>query len=196
MAHRFLQQGLALRAGRTRSAALACLLALGGSVALRAAADSDISENRVKAAVVAKIAAFVTWPPQVMASRRTIELCVGAPNRFGGDLAALVEGQKVDGRDLVVRVVSAPQEIDGCQILFVPGRVGPAGHSLLARAQSRPVLTIGDYPEFLDDGGIVNLRVVDGRVRFDLDLASARRAGLQISSQLARLALSVRGASS
>ena len=42
-------------------------------------------------------------------------------------------------------------------------------------------------------GGMVALRVVGGRLRFDIDAAAARKAGLRISSQLLRLALSVRG---
>ena len=45
----------------------------------------------------------------------------------------------------------------------------------------------------VDDGGIVRLRSVDGRIRFDIDVAAAQRAGLRVSSQLLQLALTVRG---
>jgi hypothetical protein len=66
--------------------------------------------------------------------------------------------------------------------------------ALLQTAASRPVLTVSDDPHFLDQGGIVQLRVVQGRLRFDIDAGAAKRVGLQISSQLLRLAVSVRGA--
>jgi hypothetical protein len=40
---------------------------------------------------------------------------------------------------------------------------------------------------------MIALRVVNGRVRFDVNVDNARRAGLRISSQLLNLALTVRG---
>jgi hypothetical protein len=55
------------------------------------------------------------------------------------------------------------------------------------------VLTVSDDQKFLDQGGIVRLRQVDGRLRFDIDAGAARRAGLRISSQMLQLAATVRG---
>jgi YfiR/HmsC-like len=62
----------------------------------------------------------------------------------------------------------------------------------LHRAAALPVLTMGDDDRFLDEGGIVRLRVVDGHPRFDVDEAAARRVGLRISSKLLELAATVR----
>jgi hypothetical protein len=61
------------------------------------------------------------------------------------------------------------------------------------RAAALPILTVGDYGTFLDEGGIVKLLIIDGRVRFEVDLATAGRVGLRLSSQLLQLALNVRG---
>jgi hypothetical protein len=63
----------------------------------------------------------------------------------------------------------------------------------LVSAQQTPVLTIGESTTFLDEGGLINLRLVDGRVRFDVNVDAANRVGVRFSSQLLRLALSVRG---
>ena len=48
-------------------------------------------------------------------------------------------------------------------------------------------------PTFIDEGGIVALRMINGRVRFDINVEAANQAGLRLSSQLLQLALSVRG---
>ena len=45
----------------------------------------------------------------------------------------------------------------------------------------------------LDDGGMVSLRVVDGRLRFDVNMPAVERAGLRLSAQLLGLAMTVRG---
>jgi hypothetical protein len=152
----------------------------------------DASESRLKAAIVANLTQFVEWPDAVIGSRSTMDVCVGTPDPFGGDLQELVAGESLKGRTLAVRRVENANDVAACQILFLPRRSnGP--HPLLRVAANRPILTVGDDPRFLDQGGIIGLRMVDGRVRFDVDDGAARRAGLRISSQLLRLALTVRG---
>lgn len=164
------------------------------SSTVRAVGQSARSdEDRIKAAVVSKITQFVDWPSTALAGRTSIDVCVAEPDRFGSDLAELAAGERVKGRDLAVRIVSTPHDLENCQLLFVPGRVRSVRHPLLASAESLPILTVGDYPTFMDDGGIVQLRMVDGRVRFDINLVAARHAGIQVSSQLLRLAVTVRG---
>jgi hypothetical protein len=54
-------------------------------------------------------------------------------------------------------------------------------------------LTVGDSDQFLNAGGIIVLRMVNRRVRFEVDVSAARDAGLRISPQLLDLALAVRG---
>jgi hypothetical protein len=56
-----------------------------------------------------------------------------------------------------------------------------------------PILTVGETPRFLENGGIISLHVVDRKVRFEIDARAAARAGLTLSSQLMRLASNVRG---
>lgn len=142
---------------------------------------------------MSKFPQFVTWPPESLDGRPTIDLCVAPPNPFGSDLASLVEGEVVSGRSLAVRTVDTVAGLRGCHLLFVREATRNAVHPLLAAAQLLPILTVGDDEDFLDQGGIVALRLVGGRVRFDVNDEAARHVGLRISSQLLTLALSVRG---
>ncbi|MFN8065711.1 MAG: YfiR family protein [Vicinamibacterales bacterium] len=150
-----------------------------------------VPEARLKAAFVSKFPQFVDWPGAALDSRSSLDVCVGDPDPFGADLSALLRGESVRGRPLRVRTVTASDPIANCHLLFVPA--GPAQRSLLSAAANHPILTVGDDPAFLDDGGMIALRVVNGRVRFEIDDAAARRVGLRISSQLLGLAVAVRG---
>jgi len=151
-----------------------------------------VPEARLKAAFVSKFPQFVEWPRQVLDGRQALDVCVAAPDPFGADLAELLAGETANGRPLALRRIESAAEVPQCHLLFLPAR--PEGrHPLLAAAAARPILTVGDSPGFLDEGGMVGLRVVNGRVRFEIDEAAARRTGLRISSQLLRLALAVRG---
>ncbi len=182
------------RQRRSIAAAAAALALLAGSSVRAVSQTARSDEDRVKAAVVSKITQFVDWPSAALAGRKSIDVCVAEPDRFGSDLAELAAGERVKERDLSVRIVRTRRDLENCQLLFVPGRDRGGRHPLLESAKSLPILTVGDYPTFMDDGGIVQLRMVDGRVRFDINLVAARQAGIQVSSQLLRLAVTVRGA--
>ena len=47
---------------------------------------------------------------------------------------------------------------------------------------------MADRPGFLEEGGVIEIKLSGGRVRFDINLAAARDGGLRLSSQLLQLA--------
>jgi hypothetical protein len=54
------------------------------------------------------------------------------------------------------------------------------------------VLTVSDLPEFTQRGGMVQFVSEGDRVRFEVNLATAERAGLILSSELLKVAVNVR----
>jgi hypothetical protein len=163
------------------------------TLASRAALGQPIAdEYRLKAAFIYKFAQFTEWPAPALAGRKTIELCVLEPNPFGRVLVELVEGETLAGRPLQVRRLDRGATLETCHVLFLPARA-PERRDLLKRVAATPVLTVSDAANFLDEGGIVQLRVVADRTRFDISVAAAVKAQLRLSSQLLRLAMNVRG---
>lgn len=158
------------------------------------AAQATVSDTRLKAALVSKFPQFVDWPRDPASNHPPLAVCVAAPDPFGADLDDLLEGVVINGRPTIVRRVEREQDVAGCQVLYLPARPDHHPHDLLHAAVAKPILTISDDGSFLDDGGIIQLRLVSGRLRFDVDAGAARRAGLRISSQLLQLAMNVRGA--
>jgi hypothetical protein len=169
--------------------------ALAGGIVIALGAGSVTDEYRVKAAFVFKFPQFVDWPSAAWTGRDRVEICVTRPTPFGKALHELVAGETLNGRTMAVREVDREDQIATCHVLFVSVDGAPA-RILLGKAAVLPVLTVGESPGFLDEGGIISLRTVQGRVRFDINTVAADRAGLRLSSQLLRLALTVRGGQS
>jgi hypothetical protein len=157
-------------------------------------AQSASDEYRLKAAFVYRFPQFVEWPASAVQDSQTVDLCVLQPNPFGSELEQLVDGESLSGRPLRVRVVSAPDALSGCHALFAGDRSDGAAAALKAVA-GRPVLTVGESDQFLDAGGIIALKVVDRRVRFEVNASNAQKAGLRINAQLLNLAAAVSGGS-
>jgi hypothetical protein len=149
--------------------------------ALTSAQDAGL-EYRVKAAYLFNFTRFVDWPAEA-ADDAPLTICVATPNPFGAVLADTIRDERVNGRPLQVRVVRQPA---GCHVLFIPRGVSHV--PFLRTTRDRPVLTVGEAPDFLQHGGIVNFVLEDGKVRFDIDRSAAERANLTISSRLLRLA--------
>jgi hypothetical protein len=157
-----------------------------------AEAQTIPNEYRLKAAFVYQFPQFVEWPAAAWRGVTAVQLCIARPNPFGRELDELVRGESLNGRPFAIREVGAPESLQGCHVLFVSASA-PGAAGMLKEARAAAILTVGEGERFLDDGGIIALRVVERRVRFDVNTSAAQRVGLRISSQLLSLALNVRG---
>jgi len=54
-----------------------------------------------------------------------------------------------------------------------------------------PVLMVGETSNFLSEGGMIRFHLVEGKIRFDINLGAADSSHLKISSRLLLLATSV-----
>jgi hypothetical protein len=162
----------------------------GACLAVGHAQVSD--ESRLKAATVTKFGQFVQWPTDLRSSRSSFDICLAPGHGFGSLMEELTTDVRIQNLPVAVRSVSAPDRLVGCHVLYV-GRLSDGNRRLLGRAAQLPILTVGDDAQFLRSGGVINLRVIGGRVRFDIDAGHAQRVGLLMSSQLLRLAQTVQG---
>jgi hypothetical protein len=172
-----------------RLLALLVLVALGSGTVL---GETSADEYRLKAVFLYRFAEFVEWPPEAWANRDQIEICALAKAPFAQALREMIGSERLRGRAVAIREIHADDPIETCHLLFASG--GPdLWRPALRRVASLPVLTVGDGDTFLDDGGVIQMRTLDRRVRFEISMSAAQHAGLRLSSQLLRLALEVRG---
>lgn len=158
-------------------------------------AQEEPTEAQVKAAFLFNFAKFVEWPAESFRENAgRLRLCVLGENRSGLELERIATGKSLNGRSLEVVRVTAAEHLPRCQILFIGAAQGGIGHKALAESRGEPVLTVGESAEFLGQGGVIRLYILDNRVRFEISLEAAERAGLKISSKLLALAQIVRGA--
>lgn len=174
-----------LRRARIWAAAAAAATAL---VVCPAGAQDESIEEDVKAAYLFNFTKFVEWPPGAFTGTSDpLNVCVAGDATVLSAVERAVTGERIEGRPL--RFVSPlPDSPASCHILYVGRGSGDPAERLAAAAASAPVLTVGNSPRFLERGGIIAFVVEARRVRFDVDLESARRAGLKISSKLLRVA--------
>ncbi len=153
------------------------------------AQDGQITEYRLKAAFLYHFAKFVTWPASAFADS-TEPIIIGVIGRdpFGRDLEKTVAGKTVRGRRFVVKRFRHIDDLEFCHILFITPSERKHVGEILRRIDSKSVLTVGDTRSFATQGVIINLFSENYKIRFDINAAAAKEAGLRISSRLLRLA--------
>jgi len=173
------------------SASIALLACLVGPVKPLVAQDA-MDADPVMAAFVHRFTQFVEWPEAALTGRDEVAICVAGSARFLTTLQEIVTGNELGGRPLVAREAESAAEVEGCHVLFI-SYLADRPERLVEASRSLPVLTVGDSTEFLEVGGIIQLRIIDRRVRFAIDAEAASQVGLRLSSQLLDLAVEVRG---
>jgi len=159
------------------------VIALSMSVTAAAATAQEQSlEYQVEAAYLYNFVKFVDWPSGALGD--AISICIAGNTPVAAAVEQIVRDEVIGGHSLAVRNIEAPQA--ACNVVFVPR--GVAASEYLRTARTAPVLTVGESPDFIAQGGIINFVRDAGMMRFEIDQEAARRARLQISSRLLRLA--------
>jgi hypothetical protein len=168
------------------------LLALIVVVSRTDAAQGPPGEYEVKTAFIFNFIKFVEWPAASLGPGNTINLCILGSLPGGAALNGL-DGQGVAGKRLAVRHAVSAEDLHGCQAVFIAGSEERGLHRILGALAGANVLTIGDTDGFARDGVIINFYLERKKVRFEINIEAAQRAGLKLSSQLIRLAGAVYG---
>jgi hypothetical protein len=144
------------------------------------------NEATVKAAFLLNFARFTTWPATTNFAEG-IQICAVGTAPLEDKLAALTN-QKVQNNAIrVVTTKALPETLDHCHLLFLTD--ASAAQLQQLAALTTPVLTITDSADADTlKNFMIRLHQREGRIRFDVNLALARKAGLNLSAQLLELA--------
>jgi hypothetical protein len=151
----------------------------------------EASQPDIEAVYLYNFAKFVRWPGAI--SGPSLDICVAGQKVYLDTLSRIVAGEHVNERSVSVRAIQRPEDVAGCNILFVGQSAKAHLDSLLTAAADKSVLTVSDIPGFLDRGGMIQFMLVDNRVRFSVDLRPSARHGITFSSELLKVAIAVNG---
>jgi hypothetical protein len=180
-----------LLAGRWRSRllALALLLLVFSCLAVGAqqAASTPLLERSVKAAFLYKFLGYLEFP-----SDPGPALLVGVlgADDVAAELAQIANGRTVGNRTITVRKLADGDPLGGLQLLFV-GAEAAQPEAALRAAEKNGTVTVTEQDNGLQSGSVINFRLVDERVRFEVSLPAAERCNVKLSSRLLSVAYRV-----
>ena len=161
---------------------LLATVAAAGQAGAQPAAGATLAS--LEAAFLRNFARYVTWPSAAFTNDRAPwRVCVLGGDHLDDTLEKTLQSRVEQGRSFtVVRAASAGQ-LPGCQIAYIGHRHPAARQAALAELRGQPVLTVGDAPDFLNEGGIIRLRPGE-RLEMSINLDQARAASLTIPTKM------------
>ena len=156
------------------------------------AQSSTPTDYDVKAAYLFNFGRFVEWPAHTLADSGVFTFCILGRDPFGANLDHLLARETIDGKNIAVKRIATAHEAAGCQVLFMGAEQESRVSKVIEELDKEAVLTVSDVPKFSDRGGMIQFVMEGNRVRFEVNLSATQRAGLTLSSDLLKVATSVK----
>jgi hypothetical protein len=169
--------------------AVVCLLGVPG---WHAGAAELYSEDAVKAAFLYRFTGYVDWPPEALANP-PFTIAVLDADGVATELGRLLQNRQVQNQAAQVKSIKSIKEINNAQMLYIGAIHREDLRHIVAYMAGRPVLIVTNEDDGLDAGSTVNFLLIDQRVRFEISVDAAQRAGLKVASELLAVAIRVRG---
>lgn len=154
------------------------------------AAASTPAESAVKAAYIYRFLEYVSWPPEALKfAEDPFVIGTTQDDDVTAELRRIARERTMLNRKLVVTVVKAERD-PAVHVLYV----APPDLPRFAKAfePRRPVLVVADSRDALEQGAMINFVASEGRIKFEVAIDAAQRAGLTISARLLAIAIRVK----
>jgi hypothetical protein len=167
-----------------RALALPLLLAAAGTAPL----GDPVPERQVKAAFLYKFLGYAEFPVAAFADAATpLTIAVVGSDGIASELMRIAAGRLIGSRSVAVRQLREHETLAPVHLLFIAG-ADCARASRVLRAVQGTVLTVTECEGGLGHGSVINFRIIDDRVRFEVSLDAAESNHVKLSSRLLTVA--------
>jgi len=145
--------------------------------------------KKIQAVFVLNFMIYTKWKTDLADG---LNLCLIGDVSFS-DASDMINGRTVNGRLLNVKKIKgilkvSLSAVQDCHAIFIANSYPKQDlDDLLKSLSKKSILTISERKSFIDDGGMINLIVVNKKQKFEINKSSADVAGISFSSKLLQL---------
>jgi hypothetical protein len=151
--------------------------------------QTEAEESNLKAAFIYNFTRFVEWDP----SETTTEFIIGVVGTSGVDesLEEIAKTRTVNSKKIVIKHFEKVEDIDKCNVLFIPKNVKTPLQEFIAKTEKKGVLIVSEKQGYASKGASINFVIIDKKLKFEANTKAISSAGLKVSAQLLKLAIIV-----
>lgn len=157
------------------------------------AVGAGYKPRQLMAIMITKFPRYATWPAGGNGPNGKMVLCVATKDSsLKSEIAKMLNAKDIGGRKWEVKTVTSLADAKGYPLVFVGKDMEEPDDAWYDTVRRDGVMTFGEKSEGRSRS-IINFVIVNKKVKFDLNLDSADKAGLKINSRLADVAREVIG---
>ncbi len=160
-------------------------IVLGATVAIASAQERPTHE--IHAAMLYNFIKYVQWPNESEPGDFVVGV-IGEENVFN-TLKAWYDGKAKGTKKYVIKKLSSAGEAEGCQVVYVGKSKNKEFENIKTSVTGKSVLTITDGNGMWQKGCCINFKVIDGKLKFELNQAMVTGSNLKVSTQLSSMAI-------
>lgn len=137
----------------------------------------------LKAVYLEKFSRFVTWPEECEMDNpnKPFIISVYGKTPLYKNLEQIYAVQKINNKKVEIRKINNLYEIENSHILVIAESEKKNLQNILYVASKLPVLTVGDSPNYAEDGVLINFFEEKNKLRFEINESAVLSSPLQMS---------------
>jgi hypothetical protein len=143
--------------------------------------------HEIHAAMLFNFIKYVQWPNEGEAGEFVVGV-IGDDNVFN-TLTSWYNGKAKGSKKYVIKKLSSANESSTCQVIYVGKAKAKDFDDIKNNISGKSILTITDGNGLGQKGSCINFKVIDGKLKFELNQATLTGSNLKVSTQLSSMAI-------
>lgn len=143
--------------------------------------------HEIHAAMLYNFIKYVQWPDEGADGEFVVGV-IGEDNVFN-TLKQWYDGKPKGSKKYVIKKLSSSLEASTCQVVYVGKTKSKEFENVKNSVTGKSILTITDGNGLGEKGSCINFKVIDGKLRFELNQGVVTGSNLKVSGQLSSMAI-------
>ena len=156
-------------------------------MAATAVTAQDRPTHEIHAAMLFNFIKYVQWPNEGDGGEFVVGV-IGDDNVFN-TLNQWYNGKQKGSKKYVIKKLTSAGESSNCQVVYVGKAKNKDFDDIKNSISGKSILTITDGNGLGQKGSCINFKVIDGKLKFELNQATLTSSNLKVSSQLSSMAI-------
>lgn len=145
--------------------------------------------HEIHAAMLYNFLKYIQWPNEADGGDFVVGV-MGEDDVFN-TLKNWYDGKPKGSKKYVIKKLNSAAEAASCSVVYLGKSKSREFGDIQTAVSGKSVLTITDSSNLGQKGSCINFRVIDGKLKFEINQASVSGASLKVSSQLASMAIMI-----
>jgi len=152
-----------------------------------AVSAQDRPTHEIHAAMLYNFIKYVQWPDEGSGGEFVVGV-IGEDDVYN-TLKQWYDGKPKGTKKYIIKRLSSPAEASLCQVVYLGKNKVREFENVKSSVTGRSILTITDGSGLGERGSCINFKVVNGKLKFELNESVVAESHLKVSNQLSSMAI-------